>query len=193
MLKRICIIIMVVVLAMCITACTNPFDPDKPKLNTIKEICELETLTVKCNDVIKAEKKAGEGWQHILEKDREYWVEYTGVVKMGVNADDIEVKVRNDKVFIDLPEVEVLDVHIDEGSISEDSIYVSNDGILNPNKISAEDQTEIIDKAQKQLETAFEEDEDIKSETTQATKRAIETYVDKLGDSFEVNYQIVWK
>ena len=150
---------MVVALAMCITACANPFDSDKLKLNTIKEICEWETLTVKCNDVIKAEKKAGEGWQHILEKDREYWVEYTGVVKMGVNADDIEIKVRNDKVYIDLPKVEVLDVHIDEGSISENSIYVSNDGILNPNKISAEDQTEIIDKAKKQLETAIEEDE----------------------------------
>ena len=178
---------------MGITACDNPFDSGKPQLNTIKEICELETLTVKCNDVIKKKKKAGKGWKHVLEKDREYWVEYVGVVKMGMNAKEVGIEVKKNKVYIDLPEAEVLDVHIENDSINEDSIYVSNDSILNRNKISAEDQTKIIKDAQKQLKSLFEKDEDIKAETTQATKKAIENYVDKLGESFDINYEIIWK
>lgn len=181
------------IVAISVTACTNPFSSDKPELNTIKEICELETLTVKCNDVIKATKNAGKGWEHVLEKDREYWVEYTGVVEMGVNTDETNIKVRNDKVYIDLPEAEVLDVHIEESSINKDSIYVSNDSFINPNKFSAEDQTDIINDAQNQLRTAFEKDKEIKAETTEATKEAIENYIDKLGKSFNVDYEIIWE
>ncbi len=193
MLKRICTIIMVVVIAIGITACTNPFSFERPQLNTIKKICELETLTVKCNDVIKAEKKAGEGWPHILETDREYWVEYTGIVEMGVDAEETDIKVKNNKVYIDLPEAKVLGVHVDSDSINEDSIYASNDRFINPNKISAEDQTEIMQKAEEQLEAAFEKNEEIKEETTEATKIAIENYIDKLGESFDVNYEIIWE
>ena len=193
MLKRICIILLIAVIAIGITACTNPFSSDRPQLDTIKEICELETLTVKCNDVIKAEKKAGEGWEHLLETDRKYWVEYTGLVEMGVNAEDIEIKVKGNRVYIDLPEAEVLDVHVDDDSINEDSIYVSNDRFINPNKISAEEQTDIIREAQEQLKTAFEDNEEIKAEATQATKTAIENYIDKLGESFDVDYVIIWK
>ena len=174
---------------LCITACANP----KPKLDTIKQICELETLTVKCNDVVKGKKKAGKGWTHILEKDRVYWIEYTGIVEMGVNADDAVIEVSDDKVYITLPEAEVLDVYVDPESINKDSIYVSNDNFINPNEFTVKNQSKIIKAAQKQLETAFEKDKEIKEETTRATKKAIENYVNKLGESFDIDYEIIWK
>lgn len=193
MLKRISAIITVVAMLITLTACSNPFNPDRPQLNTIKEICELETLTVKCNDVVIGTKDAGEGWKHFLETDRDYWIEYTGVVEMGVNADDTNIEVKDEKVYITLPEAKVLDVHVEPDSISEDSIYISDDGFFNKNKISADNQTEMVKEAQKQLRDAFEKDKEIKTETTEATKNAIKNYVDKLGESFDVQYQIVWK
>ena len=153
------------ILGVSITACANPFKSSEPQLNTIQDICELATISFECNDVIKATKEAGEGWSHALEKDREYWVEYTGIVEMGIDGDATEIKVKNDKVYIDLPEAKVLNVHIKSDSINEDSIYVSNDSFINSNKITADDQTEIINKAQKQLEKAFEKDEDVKAST----------------------------
>jgi len=193
MLKRICAIITALIITMTLTACTNPFDPDRPQLNTIKEICELETLTVKCNDVVIGTKDAGEGWKHLLETDRDYWIEYTGVVEMGVNAEDTNIEVKDDRVYITLPKAQVLDVHVEPGSITEDSIYISDDSFFNKNKISADEQTEMVKEAQEQLRDTFEKDEEIKTETTQATKNAIENYVNKLGESFDVKYEIIWK
>ena len=51
----------------------------KPELSQVRAICDLATLKTYYHNVAKIKKD--KGW--ILQKDRELWIEYTGMTTIG--------------------------------------------------------------------------------------------------------------
>ena len=131
----------------------------------------------------------GEGLSHIGEKDRIFWIEYSGVAKFGINIAKVDMKMDGTELTITIPRAELLG--LSEYSFTEDS-YISSDDGINKNPITAKNQTEAIAAAEADIETIFARDDAMLMRAEENAKKLIENYVKQLGQIAEVEYRIAW-
>lgn len=158
----------------------------------IRSICNLATLECKYHNVARSQKKAGTGISHWGETDREFWVEYTGVAKLGIKMEKVQIEINEDKVKVSIPNAEVLSIGFDQKSLTEDSCYISEDAFFNKNKITDEDQLSAIDDAQKEMEKAVLSNSGLLKSAENKAKELIANYINKMGELSGVEYQIEW-
>ncbi len=164
-------------------------DVSCPDLSQIRSICELATLECYYHNVAKSVKEKGEGLSHIGEKDRIFWIEYSGVAKFGINIAKVDMKMDGTELTITIPRAELLG--LSEYSFTEDS-YISSDDGINKNPITAKNQTEAIAAAEADIETIFARDDAMLMRAEENAKKLIENYVKQLGQIAEVEYRIAW-
>lgn len=119
----------------------------EPKISQMKAICELAVMDCYYHNVAKFREENAEGvlfWQ----KDKHFWIEYSGVVSLGIDVSQVTVEVDDTLVTITIPEAEVLRCQVDSDKLSEDSYIVAK----NSAKISAEDEVAAFAQAQADLE-----------------------------------------
>lgn len=166
---------------------------EKPEEAQIRAICELSTLECYYHNVAKAEKEKGEGLKHLGEKDRKFWIEYTGMVKIGIDISEVRMRIEEKDVIITMPKAKVLGIGMDENSYQEDSFLMSEDGFLNANKITAEDQTAAMKDAQEQMKKTVENNSALLLQAQERAKTLIQNYIEKLGDATGVTYYVKWE
>ena len=118
----------------------------EPEISQIRSICDLATLECYYHNVAKSKKQGS--W---LEKDRDFWVEYTGIAKIGIDISKVNIKVDGNGITVTLPNAELLRIDIDEKNLDKSSYYVDEDRWWNKNKITADDQTRAINNAQENM------------------------------------------
>lgn len=101
----------------------------EPDIMQVRSICKLATVECYYHNVAKSEKPAGTGIWHFGEKDRQFWIEYTGTVKLGIDMSKVQMKVNGTDVTVTIPEAEVQQVNVDDDSYNSDSYIFSEDGI----------------------------------------------------------------
>ena len=164
----------------------------QPDILQIRNIANLSTLECYYHNVAKSEKSKGTGISNVGEMDRKFWIEYTGVVKLGIDMSQIEMEIDENNITITIPQAKVLGVTIDEKSWNEESIIASEDGI-NPNKIESEDVTLAINIAQEKMKETAESNATMLNNAQMRAKSLIENYINKLGEITETKYTINWK
>lgn len=164
----------------------------QPDILQIRNIANLSTLECYYHNVAKSEKSKGTGISSVGEMDRKFWIEYTGVVKLGIDMSQIEMEIDENNITITIPQAKVLGVTIDEKSWNEESIIASEDGI-NPNKIESEDVTLAINIAQEKMKETAESNATMLNNAQMRAKSLIENYINKLGEITETKYTINWK
>lgn len=162
----------------------------QPSITEIKSICNLATLECHYNNVAKSTKSAGSGLSHLGETDREFWIEYSGVVKIGVDMSKVKISTSGDTITIYMPDAEILSYKAESESISE---TISKPDSLNKNPISSEDKTEAMHAAETQIIENIENDSTLLTTAKEKAKTLIENYINKIGESTDTNYTIVWK
>lgn len=160
------------------------------ELDQIKNLAQLATMECFYHNVAKAEKTAGTGFFGIGEKDRQYWIEYTGVVKVGVDFNDVEISVKDNVITVSLPSAEILNATIDADSYNEDSIYANADSFWNKNKITVDDQKAAINKSQKTMELQMAQNKDVMNLAQRRAEQLIEQYINSLTAPSGQEYQI---
>lgn len=163
-----------------------------PNLAQVKSICELATLECYYHNVAKSVKFKQEGITHFGEKDRIFWIEYTGTVKLGIDMSRVSMEIDNNNVTITIPEAEVLEVSVNDNSYNENSYIMSQDG-WNQNKITAEDATEAVKAAKEKMKQTAMENSSLLLSAQERAKKLIENYLDRLGDAVGVEYNVDWK
>ena len=202
------IIMILCVMSLFLVACTNKNDKTKvkmeetqemetaavlePDLAQIRSICDLATLECYYHNVAKSEKPAGTGIWHFGEKDRQFWIEYTGTVKLGIDMSKVQMKVNGTDVTVTIPEAEVQQVNVDDDSYNSDSYIFSEDGI-NKNEITAEDATGAVENARNEMIKTAEENTALLVNAQERAKKMIENYIMQLGETTGTEYQITWK
>ena len=88
----------------------------EPDIMQVRSICKLATVECYYHNVAKSEKPAGTGIWHFGEKDRQFWIEYTGTVKLGIDMSKVQMKVNGTDVTVTIPEAEVQQVNVDDDS-----------------------------------------------------------------------------
>ena len=184
------ILVLLIIMLMCMeSACSNPVSDilyAEPEVKQIQKICKLATMKCYYHNVAKADKKAKHFWQ----KDRKYWIEYGGWVKVGIDVSQIHFDVDGNNISISIPDAEVLNSGLDD---SFEKKYISSDEGLFSNHVSAKEESEAIGKAQKDMKKETEKNTSLMNSAQERAKKLIEEYVNGIGEMTNQDYRIIWK
>lgn len=176
------------VVALTFTACGAQPKPNMQlELSQMKAICELSVMECYYHNVAKYSE---EDAQKFLwwSKDKKFWIEYSGVVSLGVDVSQVDFELNGDEVIITLPPAKVLDCDVDSDSLTEDSYIVDAKSA----KIDAADETTAFSEAQEKLEKSAAADTTLLAEAQQRTKTLLEDYVNNIGKAAGRTYTIKW-
>lgn len=160
-----------------------------PDISQIRSICELATLECYYHNVAISTKEKGSGLPHIWEKEREFWIEYSGVAKLGINISKVSMKIDGSLITVTVPKAELLG--LSDYSFSKDS-YISEDDGINKNPITPENQTGAVKAAQEDIKKKFAKDDAMLIRAQDRAKNLIENYINQIGQISEKDYQIKW-
>ena len=121
----------------------------------------------------------------------EFWIEYTGIAKIGIDMSEVDMKISENNITITMPKAKLLNIDILDKSLNDDSYIVTKDGLLK-NKITAEDQTDAINSAQLEMEKSVKSNKTLLINAQDRAKKLIETYIKKLCEISRKEYQIKW-
>lgn len=201
------IIMILCVMSLFLVACTNKNDKTKvkmeetqemetaavlePDLAQIRSICDLATLECYYHNVAKSTKEKGSGLAHLGEKERKFWIEYTGVVKIGIEMSDVKMDVNGTSVQITIPGAKIFQPEVK--TIDVDDYIATSDSWFNKNQITAEEQTQAVNEAQDEMVAAVEKNKTLLAGAQDRAKTLIENYITQLGEATGVEYQVTWK
>ena len=160
------------------------------EVKTMREIAELATVECYFHNVAKSDRELDPEWYEFWEKkNMRFWVEYEGIVTIGIDVTKLKVEVSEDNVVtITLPEAVVLDVTVNEESLTSDSFYFDPDA----KKPSPEEQSEAYRQAQQNMKETAENNRTLMINAQDNAKELLENYVKSIGDSMGVEYTIEW-
>lgn len=162
-----------------------------PELSRVQGICELAVLECYYHNVAKSVKEPGTGLLHFGEKERPFWIEYTGVAEISFRPDRIGMERHGREITITLPPPEVA-CRVDPDSWNEGSYVISKDRRFQKNPITVKDQIRAVEAAQEDMHKLVEGNPSI-LETARAQARAlIENYIDQAGQAAGVEYHVLW-
>lgn len=188
--KKLMCILISAVLMLSLAACSNT-EPDpvdlEPDTSQMKAICELAVMDCYYHNVAKYELKDAEGFLWWT-KDKNFWIEYSGVVTLGVDVSRVTVEVDGTKVTISIPAAEVLSCTVDSSSLTEDSYIVAKDSAA----IEAEDEIEAFSVAQADLEVTASQDTALLASAQQQAQQLLEDYITNIGKATGKSYSIEW-
>ena len=188
--KKLMCILISAVLTLSLAACsdTEPAPVDmEPKTSQMKAICELAVMDCYYHNVAKYELKDAEGFLWWT-KDKNFWIEYSGVVTVGIDVSRVTVEVDGTKVTISIPAAEVLRYTVDSSSLTEDSYIVAKDSAA----IEAEDEIEAFSVAQADLEATASQDTALLASAQQQAQQLLEDYITNIGKATGKSYSIEW-
>lgn len=188
--KKYLLIFICLLSSICLTACDNK--NAEIELEEVKKVANLAVFEVEYNNVVKTTVKKGTGLDALFEKDRKYWIEYTGVAKIGIDTEKLEVKVKDDKVRVYIPSPTILMMDMDDDKITSDNVISSADSILNSNPITPEIQSSALDKGQENMKKTILQNKTLLESAQKRSKVLIENYINNISDITGVEYKITW-
>lgn len=196
--KILCIMAAAFLIVLSLTACgakQEKATKEKLSLAKIQEICNLSTLECYFHNVAKANKdsNADKSIFDILKKNRQVWIEYNGVVKLGINASKVKMENLGDTIEITIPEAEIIDVYTDDDTLNNATFYISEDDWLVPNVVTADLQSEAIQFAQEEMRNNVQNNPSLKKNAQIRAQLLIKNYIDHLSTESGTSYKIIWK
>lgn len=156
------------------------------KESQLQSVCELATLETYYHNTVRMDDKKQVLW---WDTKTQLWIEYSGIVKVGVDFSEVSMKVEGDVIQITIPEAKVLDYKVDEASLTEDSYLVGKSGLFAP-KISAEKQSDAFAAAEEKMKETAENDKALLLQARQRAETLLEEYARNIGELQGKEYQV---
>lgn len=187
--KRMKLIVGVFLISNLLCACSSKktIESYEPRLEQIKHICELSTLECYYHNVAKARKDGR--W---VKADRIFWIEYTGIARIGIDMSEVKMEISGDEVKIYVPEAKLLNIEVKEDTFNADSYIIDEDSGFFDNKITADDQTSAIADAQKNMKDTVESNKILFANARERAKMLIENYIEQIGEACDKEYIITF-
>lgn len=160
------------------------------EVRAMREIAELATVECYFHNVAKSDRELNPEWYEFWEKkNMRFWVEYEGIVTIGIDVSKLKVEVsENNVVTITMPEAVVLDATVNQESLNNDSFYFDP----NAKKPSPEEQSEAYRQAQNNMKETAENNRALMLSAQDNAKELLENYVKSVGEAIGVDYTIEW-
>lgn len=162
----------------------------KPDLMQIRNACELATVKCCFNNVARSDKLKGSGLSHTGEKDRKFWIEYSGHIDIGIDMSEIAMETDENIITITIPRAKVLRIETD--AYSDDYLTFDKDTGINKNPLRAADASEAIKQANEQLIEEYNSNSTIIANAQDRARKLIENYIMQIGVATNVEYDIKW-
>ena len=97
--KKFIALLLTAFLIISFTACGESSENKKitePKVSQMKSICELAVMDCYYHNVAKYNEKNASGWW-LWTQDKEFWIEYSGIVTLGVDVSLVSMEIDGDK------------------------------------------------------------------------------------------------
>lgn len=187
--KIITLFLAIITLLSCVACSKVEEDPQniEPQVSQMKAICELAVMECYYHNVAKFTEEDAEVFLW-LSKDKHFWVEYSGVVKLGIDASLVNIEVTDTQITITIPEAKVLGCKVDSASLSKDSFIVDKDSA----EIDADDEIAAFDAAQSKLEEIASNDKALLAGAQQRAQALLEDYIYNIGNAVGKTYNIKW-
>ncbi len=190
--KKICVILSLLLLLSSLPACSSTESSHlqniEPKVTQMKAICQLATLECYYHNVAKYYEEAVEGFGPWT-KDRRFWVEYDGIVTLGVDTSDLKMEIDGTTVYITEPRAIIISVKVDADSLNKDgSFYVDVDSA----KTTAEHEQKAYAEAQSKMRESAENDTALLESAKQRAMSLLEDYVQNIGNAIGKQYSVRW-
>ena len=187
--KRFIALCLLMVTTFSLSACQSEVVPPpmEPKVAQMKAICELATMDCYYHTVAKYKEKDASGvlfWK----KDKHFWVEYAGIVTVGIDVSLVNITIDGENVTITMPPGEVQGCRVDSNDLTEDSFIIDKDSA----EITAEDQTKAFEAAQAEIEKLASEDKTLLENAQVRAQKLLEDYVYNVGTTIGKQYHIDW-
>lgn len=185
--KKYLSVILIIMMCFSSVSCAKEIKNIAPETSQMKSICELAVMECYYHNVAKYKEENATGilW---WEKDRHFWMEYAGVVTIGIDATQLSIEVKDENVTITIPPAKVLGCKVDETTLTEDSFIVAK----NSAKVEAEHQTEAFKSAKDKLESEAKSNFTLLAAAQQRVQKLLEDYVTNIGNSVGKTYKIKW-
>lgn len=187
--KLICLLV-VLTLCLMMVSCSkeeNDSQEVEPQVSQMKSICELATMKCYYHNVAKYTKEDASGFW-FWTKDRKFWVEYAGIVTIGIDTSKINMEVKDDNVTITIPQAQVLSCKVDDATLTDESFIIAKGSA----KVEAEHQTAAFKDAQAKMQESASGDTVLLANAQQRAQKLIEDYVNNIGDCVGKKYKITW-
>lgn len=183
-------VIMLFLGVVCLLACTScdareEENLPEPRLSHMKSICELSVMECYYHNVAKYDEKDAERFL-FWTKDKKFWIEYSGIVKLGIDASLVTMEINGDEVAITIPEAQVLSCNVDSSSLTEDSFIIDQDSA----RISAEDEIKAFDVAQRDMEETASNDRALLNSAQQRAQTLLENCPKNIGEPVGKAYSV---
>lgn len=171
----------------CFTACSKK--NSEVDFSGISSVCELATLKCYYHNVAKAETAAAGPFKWLGTGYKKIWTEYSGIVILGLDISKVSIERpdANGVVRITIPDAEVLDVDLDESSMTDP---LTDAGFFT--KITKEEETAALAEAQSNMEQTAQENTALLNQAKERAKKLIEGYVKNMGEQMGEEYTIEW-
>lgn len=189
--KQIVVLLLLISMLSVFSGCGSKEVIEEPEVEfnvsetQLQSICKLATLKCYYNNVAKTTLEG-----NVLQRDSKLWIEYSGTVNMGVDFSKVTLEVDGNRLYITMPDAEVLSVGDPE--ISEDSYYLSEQGIFSA-IITAEDERDAFIKAQDNMEQTANDSSSLLLAAKTRAKVLIENYVHQMDELAGTSHVIIWK
>lgn len=159
------------------------------EFSNVEAVCELATLECYYHNVIEKENHP-DNWWNKLWKEKKYFLEYEGIVKMGVDFKKVKIDQPDKKgvVRIYVPEAKVFNE--DEVTAKTIGELVSEKGVFV--KITTEEQAKLLAEAQENMKKNAAEDKVLLGEAHENAKALLEQYVVNIGDLLGKKFTVKW-
>lgn len=159
----------------------------KPQTSNMKTIADLAVMDVYYHNVAKFKEEDVEGVL-LWKKDKHFWIEYSGIVEIGIDVSLLNITVNENIVEITIPNAKVLEYKVDQASLTDDSYLYAEDSV----KGSAEDETKAFEEAQIEMLRVASKDTTLLASAQQRAQKLLEEYVNTIGEATGKNYSIQW-
>ena len=146
----------------------------------MRNICELATFDCYYHNVAKYYEKDATG-ALLWKKDRKFWIEYSGIVTIGIDVSKVKFNISDDTVSITLPPAQVQSCKVDETTLTEESFIIDAESA----GVEAE--------AQENMKKAAANDNVLLENARSRAKQLLEGYVNNIGNLVGKKYTIVWE
>lgn len=162
-----------------------------PDFSGLREVAELSSLECYYHNVVKYHRDA-DGWLFGLGSigEKNMWFEYDGVIRMGVNIDQVEVSQPDldGVVTVTIPPIQVLGhPDIDTASMTDP---IEANGLFTT--LTADEKNKALSDAQANLLAMAEGDERAKLQAKERVKSLLERYVKNIGEALGKTYTVQW-
>lgn len=189
--KWISLFLVAIALIFC-TACekTEPPEEPTPDENQLKSICQLSVLEGYYHNVVKYY-NPGQKKGFLPAKDTNFWVEYTGVARYGLDVSKLKMSIQGKNITIEIPKAQILYCKVDSTSLNQDAYIIAKDSA----KVTSEDSKKALIQAQNELREKAENDETLLTMAQDRAQTLMESYIKNLtsvtGTDAE-QYTIKW-